>query len=259
MDIKTYISSGVIEAYAMGTISHEEAAILECVMKNNTEVKKAVLEVQQIIEQLATEQAVEPPQFLKAEIMKKIEFGNPETTTAKIIPLNKEQSETGKPSSMPNWMKAASVAVLFGLGYLGYELNSKNTKLQKIATNNTELSTKLTDLEQMNAVLKNAKRIQLKGVEKHPDMLAEVYWDDSKKVYLDIKNLPAAPTGKQYQLWAIVEGKPVDMGMYNQQKDSTKMQAMKSVENPQAFAITLEKEGGNPTPTMEEMYVMGTI
>jgi hypothetical protein len=26
-----------------------------------------------------------------------------------------------------------------------------------------------------------------------------------------------------------------------------------------AFAITLEKEGGNPTPTMEEMYVMGKV
>jgi anti-sigma-K factor RskA len=103
-----------------------------------------------------------------------------------------------------------------------------------------------------------SKKIQLKGVEKHPDMLAEVYWDSSKKVYLDIKNLPAAPTGKQYQLWAIVEGKPVDMGMYSKNTDS-KIQAMKSVEKPQAFAITLEKEGGNATPTMEEMYVMGTI
>ena len=46
--------------------------------------------------------------------------------------------------------------------------------------------------------------------------------------------------------------------MYDSKK-SIAIQAMKSVENPQAFAITLEKEGGNPTPTMEEMYVMGTI
>jgi anti-sigma-K factor RskA len=107
-------------------------------------------------------------------------------------------------------------------------------------------------------MLMNSKKIELKGVEKHPNMLAEVYWDSSKKVYLDIKNLPAAPTGKQYQLWAIVDGKPVDMGMYDSKK-SIAIQAMKSVENPQAFAITLEKEGGNPTPTMEEMYVMGTI
>jgi anti-sigma-K factor RskA len=48
------------------------------------------------------------------------------------------------------------------------------------------------------------------------------------------------------------------MGMYDP-KNKSKVQAMKSVEIPQAFAITLEKEGGNPTPTMEEMYMMGTI
>ena len=89
-------------------------------------------------------------------------------------------------------------------------------------------------------------------------MLADVYWHTSKKVFLEIKNLPDAPTGKQYQLWAIVDGKPVDMGMYSAKEDST-VQEMKSVDNAQAFAITLEKEGGNATPTMEEMYVMGTI
>ena len=42
-------------------------------------------------------------------------------------------------------------------------------------------------------------------------------------------------------------------------QNKSKIQSMKSVEAPQAFAITLEKIGGNVTPTMEEMYVMGTI
>lgn len=258
MDIKTYISSGVIEAYAMGTISPEEAAILECVMINNAEVKKAVLEVQQTIERLATEQAIQPPTYLKAEILKKIEFGKPAQSAAKIISLNSERNEKDRNYAIPVWMKASSVALLFGLGYLGYEVNSKNAQLEQIANNNTELYTKISSLEEMNAILKDAKKIQLKGVENHPDMLAEVYWDSSKKVYLDVKNLPAAPSGKQYQLWAIVDGKPVDMGMYNPQDKST-VQSMKSVETPQAFAITLEKEGGNATPTMEEMYVIGTI
>ena len=109
----------------------------------------------------------------------------------------------------------------------------------------------------MNAMLMNSKKIELKGVEKHPNMLAEVYWNESKQVFLNPKNLPAAPSGKQYQLWAIVDGKPVDLGMYDANKET--IQQMKVVEKPQAFAITLEKEGGNPTPTMEEMYVMGTI
>jgi anti-sigma-K factor RskA len=34
---------------------------------------------------------------------------------------------------------------------------------------------------------------------------------------------------------------------------------MKNIPRAQAFAITLEKKGGNPTPTMEQMFVMGSI
>ena len=258
MDIKNYISSGIIEAYVTGTSSVEESSILECVMKNNAEVKAAVFEAQQIFEQLATSQAIQPPTHLEATIRSKIEFENLESSQAKIIPLNQKRTTDQLSMNFPMWMKAASVAVLFGLGYLGYEVGSKSAQLEKIAKNNIELSTKVSNLEQMNSMVMNSKKIELKGVENHPDMLADVYWHTSKKVFLEIKNLPAAPTGKQYQLWAIVDGKPIDMGMYDP-KNKSKVQAMKSVEIPQAFAITLEKEGGNPTPTMEEMYMMGTI
>lgn len=258
MDIKTYISSGVIEAYVTGNISPQESSILECVMKNNAEVMQAVFEVQQIFEHLATSQAIQPPTHLEAAIRSKIEFGNSESTGGTIIPLPQKKTIEAPASNFPVWIKAASVAVLFGLGYLSYEVGSKSAELEKIAKNNMELSTKVSNLEEMNSMIMNSKRIELKGVENHPNMLADVYWHTSKKVFLEIKNLPAAPSGKQYQLWAIVDGKPVDMGMYSAKADST-VQEMKSVDNAQAFAITLEKEGGNPTPTMEEMYVMGTI
>lgn len=257
MDIKTYISSGVIEDYALGILPQEESSILECVMSNNAEVKQAVLEVQETFEKLATIQAITPPTTLKEEIRKRIEFGNAPVNSGKIVPLSTEKTEIRKTGDFSGWMKAASVALLLGLGFLGYQLSNKNAELQTIAQQNTELSTKITDLEQMNSIIMNSRRIELKGVEKHPDMIADVYWHTSKKVFLEIKNLPPAPTGKQYQLWAIVDGKPVDMGMHNAKSDST-VQEMKSVDKAQAFAITLEKEGGNAQPTMEEMYVMGT-
>ena len=258
MDIKNYISSGVIEAYVLGTISQEESSILECVMKNNSNVQAAVTEYQEILEDFATKTAIAPPAQIKMELLKKIAISTTPEIVGKIIPLPAKITEEKIAPTIPTWMKAASVAVLFGLGYLGYEVNSKNTQLQEIAKNNIELSTKVASLEQMNSMMKNSLRIELKGVPNHPNMLADVYWHTSKKVFLEMKNLPVAPIGKQYQLWAIVDGKPVDMGIYSAKKDSA-VQEMKSVNNAQAFAITLEKEGGNKTPTMEEMYVMGAI
>ncbi|MBP6577444.1 MAG: anti-sigma factor, partial [Chryseobacterium sp.] len=101
------------------------------------------------------------------------------------------------------------------------------------------------------------KMVVLKGVEKHPDSKALVFWDTkSKKVYLNADSLPKAPAGMQYQLWAIADGKTVNAGMYTSEKDSKT--ALANIPNAQAFAITLEKEGGSEVPTMENMFVMGT-
>ena len=67
--------------------------------------------------------------------------------------------------------------------------------------------------------------------------------------------LPAAPADRQYQLWAMVNGKPVDMGIIS--KDSV-FNAMKQVQNATAFAITLEPLGGKPAPT-GDMLVLGSV
>ncbi len=68
-----------------------------------------------------------------------------------------------------------------------------------------------------------------------------------------------APAGKQYQLWAIVDGKPVDGGMITSKDGKNyNIQKMKTFGRAEAFAITLETAGGNPQPK-GTMYVMGKI
>ena len=56
-------------------------------------------------------------------------------------------------------------------------------------------------------------------------------------------------------------GKPVDMGLLpNSMVSVDGMQKVaKTVTNGQAFAISLEKEGGAPVPTMANIYVMGKV
>ena len=47
------------------------------------------------------------------------------------------------------------------------------------------------------------------------------------------------------------------IGMLSDVKNS--VQKMKPFAKADAFAITLEKKGGSPSPTMEAMYVMGKV
>jgi anti-sigma-K factor RskA len=55
----------------------------------------------------------------------------------------------------------------------------------------------------------------------------------------------------------MVNGQPVDAGMLNW-SHANMVTAMKNIPQAQAFAITLEDEGGHPAP-QGAMYVLGSI
>jgi anti-sigma-K factor RskA len=93
---------------------------------------------------------------------------------------------------------------------------------------------------------------------KQNGFMTTLFWEKSTKdVYILTNKLPPPSPGKQYQLWALVDGKPVDAGMLDLNCQGACK--MKNIQKAQAFAITLEKKGGNPTPTMEQMFVMGKV
>ncbi|WP_350340234.1 anti-sigma factor [Paraflavitalea speifideaquila] len=54
----------------------------------------------------------------------------------------------------------------------------------------------------------------------------------------DCQQPAPAPAGRQYQLWALVDGKPVDAGMLD---NCDGLCQLKNIQQAQAFAITLEK------------------
>ncbi|HEX8277198.1 MAG TPA: anti-sigma factor, partial [Segetibacter sp.] len=88
--------------------------------------------------------------------------------------------------------------------------------------------------------------------------LATVFWDKrNKDVYVMPNKLPQPATGKQYQLWALVDGKPVDAGLLNSSCNG--VCKMKNIPRAEAFAITLEKQGGSVSPTMAAMMVLGKV
>ncbi|MEZ4904504.1 MAG: anti-sigma factor [Spirosomataceae bacterium] len=79
---------------------------------------------------------------------------------------------------------------------------------------------------------------------------------NTQEVQLNVLSLPTPTSDKQYQLWALVGGNPVDLGVFDV---NTAMQKMKAIPKADAFAVTLEKKGGSPTPHLEELYVMGKV
>lgn len=264
MTTNEYILSGILEAYVMGAATPEERKEVEKYAFIYPEIKLELNEIEKAINKYTTEHSVEPPSYLKEKILEKI---TGETLVNEPVVRKLNQSSPSA-LSFSFWSIAASFLVLISTGfalYFGLKISGLDSSLNTMAKANTTLSDSIkaiaSTMSQMKSdmtILKDPmyKIVELKGLKATPEAKAMVCWCPmDKKVYVEIDNLPEPPKGMQYQLWAIVDNKPVNEGMLTM---GNGLHPMKDVDNAQAFAVTLEKEGGSPTPK-GEVYVMGTI
>lgn len=259
MDIKEYISSGILESYLLGHASEAEAQELEILAQKYPEIQSELEAIREALDTYATEFAVSPPAQLKAKILDSI-FKEDEEET---------RSVNLAPSSRINWFAlAASIFLFISFAFNVFFYNRwqrSSNMLAQYQMENYELSENLKNVghelessKESLAILKdkNSVIVNLKGLETSPEATAVVVWNsESKNVYLVAHNLPQPADDQQYQLWAIIDGKPVDAGVF---ESIDAIQQLKSMITAEAFAITLEIKGGNPTP-QGTMYVLGAV
>lgn len=258
MNIRDLIESGTLELYVMNALPDDERQEIESLASQNPEVKAEIAAIEAALEAYAQIRAVKPDADLKDNIVKNID-----STPQYSAPALKS-AVTKPPLSYATII--ATVAAI-GFGILSFYFYKKNTDTEKnlkdCKTENIQIGEKqkvIAELQSKIDVLSNpqTKIIELKGLQIAPDSRVTVYWSKEKNTtLLTIQTLPPPPTGKQYQLWAIVNKKPVDAGMLTY--DKNEIQNMKAFDNLEAFAITLEPTGGSINPTLDKMYVLGTL
>ncbi len=278
MNLQEILESGLIELYAMNVLSAAEAAQVEAWAAAFPEVRAEIEDAQASLELYAQAHAVEPPAEMKAKILANFEQDFGQKTGDK-----KDEKQAEKPSENPEKrplsitpnsgnnlgkiLPWAIAAVTFAAAIAGF-WKAKNTAsqlsdCQKESAQLIEKQQVIVDLKSKINILRseNTKAIELKTPEKSPlpkDLKVLVYWNaKDKATLLSIQKLPPPPTGKQYQLWAIVgKNPPFDAGIITYNVEA--IQPMKAFEKADAFAITLENEGGSSVPTLTELRVLGT-
>jgi anti-sigma-K factor RskA len=260
VNIEEYISSGVLESYVLGELSESEIKEVEQMAANHPEIKEEIRLIEDSFEKLAFKTALEPNAGVKEKLMAAIE----EEETP-VIAM--------KPDSNAGWMRyAASVSILVAvsasiLAYTYYN-NWKNTEAQltsliaqnqQIASDYNVVNQRLDKIENdFNVVSSSAfSKVTMKGTDNAPDALADIYWNAStEEVYLSIQNLRDLSQEQQFQLWAIIDGQPVDAGTFNLTDGLLKM---KNIAGAAAFAVTIEPKGGSVNPSLETMQVVGNV
>lgn len=257
MNSKEYISSGMIESYVLGMLNEQERHEFEKLCNEYPEIKAARDAFELQVEKQALENAIPPPFDLKQKIADKI-FSDKQTTP--VIPIATSPVKTISPRAT-GWLRIAAAASFILLaGSLWWNMNLRNEN-RKIQADLIDFNNRLAQAEQAAKVMQGSNKIALlAGTQFSPRSSATVYWDTtSHDVYLLVNNLPAPATDEQYQLWALLDGKPIDMGVFEITQKPLQLYRMKNAQAAQAFAITLEKKGGSPTPTLEKMVVVGNL
>jgi len=283
MNISAYIDSGILEEYALGIVSPQEKQAVECLTQVYPELKAELESIEKALEQYALQHGVAVPDRVKDAIFAQMEFGSAgapalaaielaETSTAKTNDDVNPFIQLEAAPSRPLWGKLGIAASLlfaaFGL-WMAAQYGTTLGENAKLVSQVDELSKRTDQLQQradyneaLAANYRNpdVKVVKMPGLEKAPDSEVTALWNQkTNEVLLDVQNLPDPPTGKQYQLWTIVDGKPVDMGMIDDDFRGKLLKMKASSPNAVAFAITLEDDGGKPSPTMDEMVVMGNV
>lgn len=266
MDIRAIIESGELELYVMDRLPAADTAQIDKLRIAHSELNEEIGSIEDALIAFATAQAIRPAANLKNKIAAQLNFADepaqsttaPETKVIAMVPPTYK------------FMAAASVALIIGLGFSTFYYYTKYTEAnsnllamqndQNVLANQVKLQQEQTTaMQQQLAVVSNPdnKAIVLKGLPIAPNAQAVVYWNnETGKAYINSTNLPALAANEQYQLWAIVDGKPVDMGVVD--KDSV-FNIAKDVKGAVAFAITVEPLGGKASPTLEKMYVLGNV
>lgn len=285
MDIQAYIATGIIDSYVLGLTTPEETSEVESLARQYPALQKEIDDIRASLETYAQQFVQTPPPGLKDKIWAALSEEEDKSNGTFLAPQADSQSDSitqikhseeeikivPEVSFWRNYGVAASIILLIAsLSYNLFLMNRlKQTENRLAQAENERFSlaqqAKFNEIRYKDASTALAyyqnpdnEVVQLKGTQPtNQNTGAVVFWNrKEQRVFLAVQNMPAPPPGKQYQLWAIVDKKPVDAGVFSTQPVA--VQSLKEIGQAQAFAVTLENEGGSPVPT-SDVLMLGEV
>ena len=222
---------------------------MEANARQYPEIKAEMEAIELALENYALSRQIQPSAGNFEKILQKIDNKKPD-------------SYPTSSNSTSRWPLVLSllllVAIAWGIYQFFKNLNLEQekqivqTQLDNLQADCDEQRRQLNDLQiQLDIIRAQGNQpIIMKGNLNEEEIIATVHWNTEEGAsYLDLVNWPAPPEGQQYQLWAIIEGQPTDMDPIALDLTEGSFVQVDHLDTAQAFAVSLEPEGGSPSPT----------
>ncbi len=228
--------------YALGALDPEERARFEAHLAGCAVCRGEVQSLREVAALLAnTVPAATPPAALRERILR---------AAHRVRPIG------ARWASVAPWLAAAACLIL-ALG-LGYAYLRERAALERASASLAATRDSVAARDSLVATLLSPDigTAALAATGQAPS--ARLIWSPSRhRVVMAVFHLSPAAAGRTYQLWAITQGKPVSLGIFNTNPDGRALaeMALPAGLKFELTAVTEEPAGGSPQPTQQPFLV----
>ena len=243
----------MIPAQALSALDTAEERALNDHLATCAECQQELLDWQQTTAALALGAApVEPSPLVRQRILSEIR--SEDRLSPKVLPFKTPErnlwSSFGSLGAIAATIVFVALLVYAVLLWQENRAMRRETQLLRAEIGKTQEELKLVKL----LSTPGARLTELSGTSVAPGAMAKLAYDRTGHAMVMTKGLPAAPPGKEYQLWFIMSDKPPMRGStFSTDSHGNGMiedQVPAAAMNAPVFAVTLEPKGGSDSPTM---------
>lgn len=244
MDKAYILNNGILEEYLLGELALADQLLVESILESDIELRAQFETLEASFKALAFENAIKPPKEVKEKLMLSLNTSHP-----KVLHLQ-------KPNPFKNYLGiAASIAVILlgATAYLYSELNSVKSQLELANQDNSRLNGDLVETNRWYTAINDpdVQKYVMQGNSLSPNARVISYVNHTiKSVFVNTENLPSLDDEHDYQMWADVRGKMINMGVI---KKENKMLAMNYIDDSESLNITIEPLGGSDHPNVAQL------
>jgi hypothetical protein len=238
--------------YVMDLCTPAERQEMDLLRKQYPGLNDAVIQFEKSLEQNLLVNATMPDEGTDKKILQSLH-------SLKISKADKNiQPDKIKKMSWLKFVAAASVLLLLASSVFNYILLNKVKEEQALIGKEKQSPLPLSDYKILQQP--TITPVAMYGVAPHSICRCTMFWDKKTgKAYIMIHHLPLSSGNENYQLWAMVDGKPVSIGIINDKIRDRFIEVQNIPQSAIAFTVTLEKTGGATLPTVDETYLSGKI
>ncbi|MEH1007097.1 anti-sigma factor [Winogradskyella sp. ECml5-4] len=243
--LHNFLNSNLLNKYLVGDTSIEESKDVEHFISNYPEAAQAYEELQDNLEIVAKAGAIEAPNHILSNLLDTIE----DTNDTKVIHLAQNRRTP--------WysIAASAAAILFAVtSFILYQKNiqlnqENNIVVEEIFDLRSDIESNNSKLDQLSRELlklnnPDARKYVINGNERAKNLKTVAYINPVEKTsMIDVITLPQLPEEQQYQIWAELQDRMVNLGILDE--SDRRLKQIPYMEDALALSIKIGTKGNN--------------